>query len=219
MAKKKGAGKAGKKDKGRASSSSDAGEPEVPELSVTQEALVTDKSPVYRDLPASPTATASADASSPSRSRPEDEWPDEATPIGPPPEFPATPDEYTPISFDRRTESSAERRLFRRVPFFRKIQYKFETMEQFKTEVANDLSIGGMFIKTNNPEPLGSVIFLEFDLKDGSKILSGYGKVVRVNAVATPDFDPGMGVEFMKFDEESMTRIKAVIAERFTSRL
>jgi len=141
-------------------------------------------------------------------------WPEEPTPLAPPPEFPLDVVEATPINADPPTGSS-ERRIFRRVPFFRKIQYKFESMDAFRAEYANDISIGGMFIKTEAPEPVGSVIFLEFDLKDGSKILSGYGKVVRVNPKGVPDFDPGMGVEFLKFDEESMTRIKSLVKDRF----
>ncbi len=111
---------------------------------------------------------------------------------------------------DERTESR-ERRIFRRVPFFRTVQYKYESMEAFRSEVANDLSLGGVFVRTENPEPVGSVVYLEFDLTDGSKILSGYGKVVRVNPANTPGYDPGMGIEFLKFDEESRARIRELI--------
>ena len=116
---------------------------------------------------------------------------------------------------DDRATGGSDRRLFRRVPFFRKVQYRFESMADFRDRFANDLSLGGMFIKTDMPEPMGAVIFLQFDLQDGSKILSGYGKVVRVNPTGVPDFDPGMGVEFLKFDDESLQRIKQLIAERF----
>lgn len=119
-----------------------------------------------------------------------------------------------PRAEDRPTGGS-DRRLFRRVPFFRKVQYRFETMEDFRSRFANDLSLGGMFIKTDMPEPMGTVIFLEFDLQDGSKILSGYGKVVRVNPTGVPDFDPGMGIEFLKFDDESLQRIRALVSDRF----
>jgi uncharacterized protein (TIGR02266 family) len=116
---------------------------------------------------------------------------------------------------DRQTGGS-DRRLFRRVPFFRKVEYRFESMDDFRSQFANDLSLGGMFIKTDEPEPMGTVIFLQFDLQDGSKILSGYGKVVRVNPRGLPDFDPGMGVEFLKFDDESLQRIRQLVAERFS---
>ena len=115
-----------------------------------------------------------------------------------------------------RPTSGSDRRLFRRVPFFRKVQYKFATIDEFKSRFANDLSLGGMFIRTDEPEPMGTVIFLEFDLQDGSKILTGYGKVVRVNPKDQPGFDPGMGIEFLKFDEESLQRIRALVSDQFT---
>ena len=118
---------------------------------------------------------------------------------------------------DRRPDpetGSSDRRIFRRVPFFRKVQYRFETLDDFKSRFASDISLGGMFIRTEDPEPLGTVVFLEFDLQDGSKSLTGYGKVVRVNPKGVPDFDPGMGIEFMKFDDESLARIKQLIADR-----
>lgn len=159
-------------------------------------------------------AVASADRSAPGVRPPEEEWPEEATPIVPPPDFPHDPAEPTPVSVDP-PPGTPERRLHRRVPFFRKIEYKFETLDAFRTLFANDISIGGMFIKTDRPEPIGSVIFLEFDLKDGSVILAGYGKVVRVNPVGVPDFDAGMGVEFLKFDEDSMVKIKQLVKDRF----
>lgn len=144
----------------------------------------------------------------------------EATPVVPPRAdtdlAPAASQAKAP---DRRpdppTGNSAERRIFRRVPFFRKVQYRFETLEDFKSRFASDISLGGMFIRTEEPEPLGTVVFLEFDLQDGSKILTGYGKVVRVNPRGVPDFDPGMGIEFMKFDDESLARIKQLIADRY----
>lgn len=117
---------------------------------------------------------------------------------------------------DRATGGS-DRRLFRRVPFFRKVEYRFQSMDDFRSKFANDLSLGGMFIKTDEPEPMGTVIFLQFDLQDGSKILTGYGKVVRVNPRGLPDFDPGMGIEFLKFDDESLQRIRQLVAERFNT--
>src|SRR3954468_23980379 len=65
-----------------------------------------------------------------------DEWPEERTPIAPPPELPLDVVESTPVHADPPTGSS-ERRIFRRVPFFRKIQYKFESMDAFRAEYAN----------------------------------------------------------------------------------
>lgn len=141
----------------------------------------------------------------------------EATPVVPPRTDVAAVEAATPRPDTDRQTGGSDRRLFRRVPFFRKVQYRFESMDDFKSRFANDLSLGGMFIKTEEPEPMGTVIFLEFDLQDGSKILSGYGKVVRVNPKGLADFDPGMGIEFLKFDDESLVRIRALVSERFST--
>lgn len=144
----------------------------------------------------------------------------EATPVVPPrADTHAAPESTSGAGKepDRRPDpqtGGSDRRIFRRVPFFRKVQYRFETLEEFKSRFASDISLGGMFIRTDEPEPLGTVVFLEFDLQDGSKILTGYGKVVRVNPRGVADFDPGMGIEFMKFDDESLRRIKQLIADR-----
>lgn len=147
---------------------------------------------------------------------PQSDGGEESTPVVQRADVPA-PGAATPLRADDRATGGSDRRLFRRVPFFRKVQYRFETMEDFRSRFANDLSLGGMFIKTEMPEPMGTVIFLEFDLQDGSKILSGYGKVVRVNPPGVPDFDPGMGIEFLKFDDESLLRIRALVSERFNA--
>lgn len=141
---------------------------------------------------------------------------DEPTPIVPA-RSDVAPEAGAALRADDRATGGSDRRLFRRVPFFRKVQYRFESIEDFRTQFANDLSLGGMFIRTDMPEAMGTVIFLEFDLQDGSKILSGYGKVVRVNPTGVPDFDPGMGVEFLKFDDESLQRIRQLVSERFNT--
>lgn len=142
---------------------------------------------------------------------------DEATPIVPPPVPPAQPPIVRVPDRSPDRSSTEERRLFRRVPFFRRVEYKFETIDEFRKEHANDISLGGMFIKTEKPEPLGTVLYLQFDLKDGSPILHGYGKVVRVNPPDIPDLDPGMGIEFLKFDDESLARIRTLVSDRFNA--
>ena len=73
---------------------------------------------------------------------------------------------------------------------------------------------GGIFIKTETPREEGSVIYLQFTLRDGSKLIEGMGKVVRVNPPGDPKRPGGMGIEFMNFDEESMALIAEICAQR-----
>ena len=89
------------------------------------------------------------------------------------------------------------------------IQFRFDSLEDFMSEYATDMSMGGMFIRTNEPREEGSMVYLQFSLKDGSRLIEGLGRVVRVNrGDGRPD---GMGIEFLNFDEESMALIEEIV--------
>src|SRR3569833_4680615 len=60
------------------------------------------------------------------------------------------------------------------------VQFRFNTFEDFLAEYSTDISVGGMFLRTDKPRPEGSMIYLQFALRDGSKLIEGLGKVVRV---------------------------------------
>ncbi|MGC4120320.1 MAG: PilZ domain-containing protein [Myxococcales bacterium] len=104
--------------------------------------------------------------------------------------------------------SQDERRRHPRAPLQLLIQYRFDTFDEFMAEYSVDISCGGMFIKTRQPIEEGSFVYLQFSLKDGSRLIEGLGKVVRVNPADDPKQVPGMGVEFVNFDAESMALIE-----------
>lgn len=108
---------------------------------------------------------------------------------------------------------SSERRKFARIPLNLLIQVRFETFEQFIGQHAENISEGGMFLKSTDPKPKGAMIYLQFSLKDGTKLIEGLGKIVHVNPKGGPN--PGMGVEFVSFDEESLELIRAIVDERY----
>jgi uncharacterized protein (TIGR02266 family) len=95
------------------------------------------------------------------------------------------------------------------------VQFRFSTFEDFLAEYALNISPGGMFIKTDTPNEEGDVVYLQFSLKDGSRLIEGMGKVVRVNPPpSSKDRTAGMGIEFVNFDEESMALILEICATR-----
>jgi uncharacterized protein (TIGR02266 family) len=107
-----------------------------------------------------------------------------------------------------------DRRKFPRVPLSLLIQYRFDTLEDFLSEYSVDISQGGMFIRTDDIREEGSLVYLQFYLRDGAKLIEGLGKVVRVihpDPLEEPKKDPGMGIEFVNFDEESMTLINQIV--------
>jgi uncharacterized protein (TIGR02266 family) len=113
-----------------------------------------------------------------------------------------------------REPKPSDRRRFTRVPLDLLIQYRFESFDAFLSEYAADVSVGGMFVRTGTPRPVGTMIYLQFTLKDGIRLIEALGKVVRVNP---PDHElPGMGVEFVNLDDESLAMVEAIVRERAT---
>ena len=114
------------------------------------------------------------------------------------------------------TNTSEERRQHERVPLNVLIQYRVESFEEFLCEYAMDLSEGGMFIRTDEVRELGAMVYLQFSLKDGTKLIEGLGRVVHISPKSSSD-NPGMGLEFVSFDEESRAMIKAIVDARLAA--
>lgn len=124
------------------------------------------------------------------------------------------PEENLPAS--DAEPSGADRRKHPRASLQLLIQYRFESFDQFLAEYSTDLSVGGLFIKTDSPREEGSFVYLQFALNDGSRLIEGMGKVVRVNPPGDPARTAGMGIEFVNFDDESMALIEEIVAHRLS---
>ena len=113
-------------------------------------------------------------------------------------------------------KSPQDRRKYPRVPLSLLIQYRFDTLEDFLAEYSTDISMGGMFIRTDQPREVGSLIYLQFYLRDGAKLIEGLGRVVRVSEPEPDagDADYGMGIEFVNFDGESMKLIEQIVDQK-----
>lgn len=95
------------------------------------------------------------------------------------------------------------------------VQFRFDSFAEFMAEYSLNISPGGIFIRTEHPREQGAIIYLQFALKDGSKLIEGMGRVVRVNPPTGDPLHPGgMGIEFVNFDEESMALIEEICAQR-----
>ncbi len=99
------------------------------------------------------------------------------------------------------------------------VQYRFNTFEDFLSQYSLNISAGGMFIKTETPHEENSLLYLQFSLKDGAKLIEGMGRVVRVNPTGSKDRAAGMGVEFVSFDDESMELIEEICAHRAAQKM
>ncbi|MBI3179193.1 MAG: TIGR02266 family protein [Deltaproteobacteria bacterium] len=108
-----------------------------------------------------------------------------------------------------------ERRLYPRVPLRMLVQFRLHDMDEFMREHAINLSAGGIFVRTGDPHPAGAMIYLQFTLADGAKIIEGLGRVVHVNPPGHQE--PGMGIEFVNLDRKSRKLIDKIIKERLAA--
>jgi uncharacterized protein (TIGR02266 family) len=83
---------------------------------------------------------------------------------------------------------------------------------------SRDLSLGGIFLETQEPFPIGTEVQLEFPLPEVAERLSVKGKVVRIveRAEDAPGPYPGMGVEFMGMTEEARGMLADFVTRSLT---
>src|SRR5579872_2670242 len=115
---------------------------------------------------------------------------------------------------DDGASSRADNRKHPRQALSLLVQYRFDSFEDFLAEYSLDISPGGIFIRTTEPREIGAHIYLQFQLQDGSKLIEGLGRVVWVNPPGSTNRIPGMGIEFVNFDADSMALIESICANK-----
>ena len=109
------------------------------------------------------------------------------------------------------SENDANKRRHERVPLSLLVQYRFNTVQDFLSEYAVNMSTGGMYIKTDGPREIGELIYFQFVLMGGDKLIEGLGRVTWSSG------DPkssGVGIEFVNMDDESMDLIRQIVADK-----
>ena len=96
-----------------------------------------------------------------------------------------------------------ERRRFPRVKLITKVTHI--EGDFFHYYYSRDLSVGGMFLETREPFPLGTRLLLEFPLPGVTERVELRGEVVRLvsRSEASPAKPAGMGVKFDEPDQET----------------
>jgi uncharacterized protein (TIGR02266 family) len=96
------------------------------------------------------------------------------------------------------------------------VRYRSATIDEFIEHHSYDVSRGGMFIKTPSPFPAGTLLKFEVKIAEDQKVMQGVGRVVwkREQSEADADKPGGMGVKFIKIDEESRAIIERLLKSR-----
>lgn len=96
------------------------------------------------------------------------------------------------------------------------VRYKSATLDEFIEHHSHDVSRGGMYIKTPQPFPPGTLLKFEVKIGSDQKLMQGVGRVVwrRQSDEATESHPAGMGVKFIKLDEESKAMLGQLVSAR-----
>lgn len=96
------------------------------------------------------------------------------------------------------------------------VRYKSATLDEFIEHHSHDVSRGGMFIKTPSPFPPGTLLKFEVKIAEDKKVMQGVGRVVWKRESTDNDAErpSGMGVKFIKIDDESTKVIDTLVKGR-----
>lgn len=105
---------------------------------------------------------------------------------------------------ERPTRRQAERLV---------VNHEFRSIEEFISEYVSDISRTGVFIRTDDPLPVGTKVDLRFTVIDEDfETVDGVGEVTRV--VPPPDPAPGMGVVFVELTKASRGLVERLLTRK-----
>jgi Tfp pilus assembly protein PilZ len=98
-------------------------------------------------------------------------------------------------AIDKIASPQGTRRRYKRVAFWKKVSVKYDGKHQELD--SENLSEGGIFIRSEDPLPAGSKMELTLPLELGRRIsLTGVVVYNRNSFIDSSKFPPGMGIEF-----------------------
>jgi len=114
-------------------------------------------------------------------------------------------------------ESGKERRIHPRKDVSLRVRVKAENVDEFVDQFAHNISKGGLFLRSQKPYPVDTILQFEIQLKDGSKVLRGKGKVTWSQPPPGPGEKPrscGMGVKFVGLDAASRALVMRILEHK-----
>ena len=100
----------------------------------------------------------------------------------------------------------------RRVPLEREVVLEFEHFSSFISEYSANISLGGMFVKTDKPHLPETVFRFEIRLADDAPLVAGLAKVLWVRETEEgADRPSGMGVRFLQLEAEGRGLIEQIV--------
>jgi uncharacterized protein (TIGR02266 family) len=106
-----------------------------------------------------------------------------------------------------------EKRQHVRAPLRLKLDYRDSNETNFLYEYSENISEGGIFITTEHPLPIGTLLVLRFRISEGDEPFEIEGEVRWVNppAQGRKVLNPGMGVRFNDVTDEQKLLLREVV--------
>ncbi|MEW6432510.1 MAG: PilZ domain-containing protein [Myxococcota bacterium] len=96
----------------------------------------------------------------------------------------------------------------------RTINHEFASVDEFIHEYVTNISRSGVFIRSDDPLPVGTLVNLRFTvILDELETIEGVGEVVRV-VPASAAGPQGMGVVFTQLTQVSKELIERILVRR-----
>ena len=97
------------------------------------------------------------------------------------------------------------------------VRLSYGSVDEFVEKYATNVSRGGIFIRTRDPKPVGTILNLELRLVGGEVVVRARGVVRWVaeeDRSAHPPIAAGMGVQFLALDEASKQVVDRIVTLR-----
>jgi len=118
---------------------------------------------------------------------------------------------------DWKVRPGSQQRRFQRAAVDMVVRLRFGNVQQFMDATAEDLSVGGIFLRSEHALPggqlreVGQHIVLEFDA-GARRVVEGVGRIVRVVPPNVAGQVPGVAIEFVELNDKSRDLIEAIVA-------
>ncbi|ACL64958.1 2-alkenal reductase [Anaeromyxobacter dehalogenans 2CP-1] len=111
----------------------------------------------------------------------------------------------------------ADKRGSERTPVGLLVRLSYGSVDEFTERFAVNISRGGIFIRTREPRPVGTLLAFDLRLQGGETVIRGRGVVRWIREErpdAHPPTAPGMGVQFTWLDERSQALVERMAARK-----
>lgn len=105
-----------------------------------------------------------------------------------------------------------ERRIFPRKNFKTQIVFEDEYGDGIFYLYSTDISLGGIFLETDVPLKMGSLMFLSLIIPEHKRPLHLTGEVVRIIEMGE-NAKSGIGIRWMGMNERTLSDLKNFLAE------